>query len=241
MPNMKFIILTILLFSLIPSSILAGKLYKWVDQDGVVHVTDKPETVPKEHRSSGRELSPKNSLDRSVAKVKELWNQARPQKNPIGIGIGILAVILVAYKLLFYTRRKLGEIRRGDQLRALELSGIDDMNPVEFTDYIAKVFEHRGFKVQTPDGSLNLGVDLITEKDNVKYAVQLERQSSSVSRPVLNNLEREKHRYGCERAIVITKAYFTEDAAVFAKSKACDLVDRETLSRWVSDFEKKRG
>jgi HJR/Mrr/RecB family endonuclease len=240
MPNMKFIILTILIFSLIPSLAYSGKLYKWVDQDGVVHVTDKPETVPRELRTA-TELSPKSNIDRSIATVKDLWSQTNPQKHLMASGIGIIILILVAYRLIPYTRHKLGERRRADALRALVLSGIDDMNPIEFTDYIVKLLESRGFKVQTPDSSLNRGVHVIAEKNKLKYAVQVEQQSCSVSRPVLNNLEREKHRYGCERAILITRSYFTEDAAEFAKSTACDLIDRDTLSNWIRDFEKRRG
>lgn len=115
------------------------------------------------------------------------------------------------------------------------------MNAIEYTNYIGKLLAHRGFKVVSPEGDLNLGIDLIIEKDKNKYAVQLKQQSSQFSKPVVNDIDREKHRYGCNRAMIITNNHFTEDATELAKAKGCVLVDRDTLAVWIRNFERKRG
>ncbi len=239
MQNSKFILFVICLIFLIPAISLAGKLYKWVDKSGVVHVTDNPETIPEEHRDEIKELGPENKVDKSLEKFKEAWKQTGSQKNLIGIGIAGVLIILIGYKILIYIKPKFQERKRTKRLRALELSGVDNMNAVEFTNYIGELFANRGFKVETPQGTFNLSVDLIAEKNKVKYAVQLKQQSSSVLKPVLNEIEREKHRYSCSRGMIITNDYFTEDATEFAKSKGTVLIDRDTLAEWIKDFEKK--
>jgi restriction system protein len=235
----KLIFFAIFFIVLIPTTALAGKLYKWVDKNGVVHVTDDPENVPEEHRSSVKKGLHENKLDRSVAKVKEIWKHTDSKKNLIGMGVALFVIGLLAYKLVLYTKPKLQERRRAKQLRALELSGIDNMNAVEYTNYIGKLLAHRGFKVIPPEGDLNLGVDLIIEKNKNKYAVQLKQQSSQVSKPVVIAIDREKHRYDCNSAMIITNNHFSEDAAELGKSKGCVLVDRDTLAGWIRNFKKK--
>jgi len=79
---------------------------------------------------------------------------------------------------------------------------------------------------------------MIAKKNDHKYAVQINRQTGSVSRLLVSDIDREKHRYGCDKAMLITNSYFSEDVIELAKSTGCELVDRDTLGKWILDFQR---
>ncbi len=239
MQGTKFILIIIYLILLTSSVVFAARIYKWVDEDGVVHVTDNPETIPEKHRHGIKEPGTEGKIDKLLAKLKEVWNKSDSQKNLIGIVIAGFVFILICHKILIYTKLKSQKRKRAKRDRVLQLSGIDKMNLDEFKNYVCNLLDRRGFKIEAPDGDFNLGVDFIAQKKNVKYAVQLKKQPSTVSSLAISDIEREKHRYGCNASMVISDNYFTEDAIQSASSKGCELVDRETLADWVEDFWKK--
>ncbi|HZX12818.1 MAG TPA: restriction endonuclease, partial [Thermodesulfobacteriota bacterium] len=90
----------------------------------------------------------------------------------------------------------------------------------------------------TTDATLDLGINMIAKKNDHKYAVQINRQTDSVSRLLVSDIDREKHRYGCDKAMLITNSYFSDDAIELAKSTGCELVDRDALAKWVLDFQR---
>lgn len=236
MPTERFILIIIFLAFLTPATSYGGKLYKWVDKDGVVHVTDDPEKIPNEHPGTVKKSAPESKVETTLAKAKEIWKQV---KDKIASVIAILVIITLLYLMLKYTKSRLNEKKREKCLRALKQSGIDNLDHAQFREYIGALLAGRGFSLKKPDGTLDLGVDLIAEGDKTKYAVKIKRQSSPVSRTVVNDLEREKHLNSCSRAMIISNDYFTDDAAEIAISNGCELVDREKLGEWILDS--KRG
>src|SRR5574341_1380642 len=249
MKFIKFTVIALCLVVLIPPAVSAKQLYKWVDKDGVVHVTDNPESIPSEYRSSAVKQKPKSGSGATIEKIEKGFKNVFDEvsrlvkeniKKTVVGALVITGLIALVYLLRSYLKFKEHKDReRG--LRALEILNIDNINRSEFEDYIIRVLTHKGFKVETTGEKIALGVTLIAKKDGHKYAVQIERQTGAVSRLALSDVDREKHRYGCDKVILITNSYFSEDAIELAKSTGCELVDRDTLAMWVLGFQRSKG
>lgn len=246
MHGVKFISVTISLILLAASVSFAGKMYKWVDKSGVIHVTDDPANIPHEYRSLVEESNSKSKSGAIIKKMKKGSNDALDEvlrvieknREKILVGVPLIAVLIaLVYSLRHYLKLK-GSGEKQRRLRALESLNIDNMDEAGFERCVSELLVHRGFRVEKTGDLFNLGVDFIAQKNNLKYAVQIIQQTVSVSRIAVSDAEREKHRYGCDRAMLITNGYFTQDAVELSVSKGCDLVDRDILAEWILDFQK---
>ena len=246
MKYIKFTVIALCLIVLMPPTVSAKQLYKWVDKNGVVHVTDNPESIPSEYRSSAVKSKPKSGSGATIEKIEKGFKNAfegvsRQAKEHIRkIITGALVIIgLIALVYLFRSYLKFKEQKERERgLRALEILNIDGISRTEFENYIIRLLTHRGFKVETTNATLDLGINMIAKKNDHKYAVQINRQTGSVSRLLVSDIDREKHRYGCDKAMLITNSYFSEDVIELAKSTGCELVDRDTLGKWILDFQR---
>jgi HJR/Mrr/RecB family endonuclease len=146
--------------------------------------------------------------------------------------IAIIAAIAVA----IYVKICVSKDRR---LRALQISNIDKMAGHEFEGYVKSLLAERGFYVQTTKTSGDLGVDLTAEKNGQLVSVQIKRQSKPVSRRAVSDAVAGMAHYKCNAAMVITNNYFTPGAKELAKDNRCELVDRDTLTKWIVDFQSK--
>ncbi len=239
---MKFIIVAICLTVLMSPIVFAGKLYKWIDKDGVINVTNDPKKIPPEYREVAEEWNSKDSGDKTI--VKEIREEKGSKKEggkeisfkkfvvPVIIA---LVIILLVYVAIYKYKKKVKERR----LRALELSNIDSMQKTEFEDYISRLLAHRGFKVEGTKDPVDLGVDVIAQKNDLKYAVQVKQDAGLVPRLTVSDTVAGKYHYDCNTAMVVTNSYFAEDAIELARSTECELVDRNTLAEWIFDFQKK--
>ena len=245
MKYIKFTVIALCLIVLMPPTVSAKQLYKWVDKNGVVHVTDNPESIPSEYRSSAVKSKPKSGSGATIEKIEKGFKNAfegvsRQAKEHIRkIITGALVIIgLIALAFILRGYLKLKEQKERERgLRALEILNIDSISRTEFENYVIRLLTHRGFKVETTDATLDLGINMIAKKNDHKYAVQIERQTGSVSRLAVSDVDREKHRYGCDKVILITNSYFSEDAIELAKSTGCELVNRDILAEWILDFQ----
>lgn len=245
MKYIKFTVIALCLIVLIPPIVSAKQLYKWVDKDGVVHVTDNPESIPSEYRSSAVKSKPKSGSGATTEKIEKGFKNAfegvssLAKENIRKIITGALVIIgLIALIYLFRSYLKFKEQKERERgLRALEILNIDSISRTEFENYVIRLLTHRGFKVETTDAALNLGINMIAKKHDHKYAVQIERQTGLVSRLAVSDIDREKHRYGCDKVMLITNSNFSEDAIELAKSTGCELVDRDILAEWILDFQ----
>jgi HJR/Mrr/RecB family endonuclease len=122
-------------------------------------------------------------------------------------------------------------------MKALQMSDVDNMNGLDFEQYVAVLFRHRGYTARVTKASGDLGVDIILEKDGIRYGVQVKRYSKPVSRLAVSDAVGGLKHYKCQGAIVVTNNYFTRDALELARSNNCQLVDRDLLADWISDFQ----
>lgn len=249
MHTVKFFVVPVCLILLAVPVSFAGKIYKWVDKNGVNHFTNNPTTIPHEYRSLVEESDSKGKSGAIIENIEkgsknafdEVVKLLKGNREKVQVAVPLIAVLITLVNLLLgYLRLK--RQREGKRrLRALELANIDNINKTEFEDYVGGILTYRGFKVEKKGDCINLGVNFIAQKNNLKYAVQIVQKAGLVSRVAVSDGDREKHRYGCDRAMLITNGYFAQDAIELSVSKGCDLIDRDALANWIANFQKSNG
>jgi restriction system protein len=143
----------------------------------------------------------------------------------------IILIILIATKVASYNKEK-------SSLKALQLADVDSMTGANFENYVALLLRHQGFKAQVTRASNDFGVDIVAEKNKLKYAVQVKRYSRSVSRRAVSDAAGGKSYYKCNAAMVVTNNFFTAGAKELASSAKCELVDRNQLAKWIIDYQR---
>lgn len=116
---------------------------------------------------------------------------------------------------------------------AAELSGIDVMEGHNFEYWCANALRDCGFiNVQVTPGSGDQGVDVLAEKDGIKYAVQCKRYNSDLGNTPVQEVHSGKTFYHCHVGAVMTNRSFTAGARKLAKETGTLLWDRE----WIVDY-----
>jgi restriction system protein len=130
-----------------------------------------------------------------------------------------------------------GWIIANRKFRAMQIANIDTMSGVEFEQYLQRLLNHRGFSVSMTRATGDLGVDLIASLRADKFAVQVKRSRSKISRRAVSDAVAGILHYRCNRAMVITNNYFTRGAITLARSTNCTLVNRDLLAQWIVELQ----
>jgi restriction system protein len=139
-----------------------------------------------------------------------------------GLALQAAAAVLVVGRVI----AALLTLRR----RRSNLDELDLMSGLEFEEYVAALLRRRGWTVEVTPGSHDLGVDLVAEKKDQRFAVQVKRQEAPVSRRAVSDAVAGCVHYDCTGAMVVTNSYFTRGALELAESTECELIDRDTLA-----------
>lgn len=123
------------------------------------------------------------------------------------------------------------------KLRALDIAAIDTMDPLEFEKYVAKLLKHRGFINIKLTERYDYGVDIVAEKDNVRWGVQVKRYKRLVKAEAVRQVVPALVRYKCDRSMVVTNSTFSRPARELASDNNCVLVDRDQLAQWIVEFQ----
>lgn len=107
---------------------------------------------------------------------------------------------------------------------------VKDMNGVEFERYVAAALKRKGFrKISMTPITGDYGVDITAERDGVRYAFQCKRYSSPVGVAAVQQIYSGSHKYGAERAVVVTNSTYTPNAKILADDLGVTLWDLEML------------
>lgn len=113
------------------------------------------------------------------------------------------------------------------------MSYIDSMEGHEFERFIAALLCRLGYqKVEVTRGSGDQGVDILAEKDDIRYAIQCKCYSSDLGNTPVQEVNAGKAIYHCHVGVVVTNRYFTKgakDAAVATGVIFWDRVKLQTL------------
>ena len=139
------------------------------------------------------------------------------------IVIGIISLTIIS-KLVF---RVSGYIK----LRNPDMAVIDCMTGLEFERYIAGLLKNQGYTNVRLTEKYDYGVDIIANKDGIRWGIQVKRYSSLVKADAVRQVVTALRSYNCDRAMVVTNSTFSHTANELARSNDCVLIDRNILLR----------
>lgn len=153
----------------------------------------------------------------------------RAKHNLMVVAIVIGVIIFISMVCTIY--RKLH--------RKYTLKQLDEMDGHQFEYACADILKANGYKhVKVTRGSGDFGVDVIAEKDKVRYAIQCKRYNHKLDNTPIQEVVGGLAYYQCDKGAVMTNQYFTEPAKQLAQVNDIKLLDRDTLSHMVDKTEK---
>jgi len=112
---------------------------------------------------------------------------------------------------------------------------IDALDGQAFEYWCAGILEKNGFtNVQVTGGSGDQGVDIIAEKDEIRYAIQCKCYSSNLGNTPIQEVNAGKTLYDCHVGVVMTNRYFTKSAENLAKATGTLLWNRDKILQFAS-------
>jgi restriction system protein len=147
---------------------------------------------------------------------------------------GYVKYVLAAIILLFVARLVIKLVRKFRIVRRnLYLRDIDTMNGIDFEYYIAQLLVELGCDNVSLTEKYDYGVDIVAEKDGVRWGIQVKRHSGLVKAAAVRQVVTGLRLYGCDRAMVITNSTFSNVAQRLAAGNDCILIDRTRLDALV--------
>lgn len=107
---------------------------------------------------------------------------------------------------------------------------IDSMDGREFETQVAELLELLGYEDVEQTPYYDKGADILAVKDGLRVAVQVKRWSSPVGVDAVRQLIDGTRRYGCERGLLVTNSYLTDEAKRSAEAWEIEVWDRRTLA-----------
>ncbi|MBK8506420.1 MAG: restriction endonuclease [Saprospiraceae bacterium] len=116
----------------------------------------------------------------------------------------------------------------------IRFQGVD---PSEFEDFIAYLFDRNGYDQIQTSYSADFGADVIVKKEGIKTAVQVKRyfELHKVGVSDINQVIGAQQYYQCDQALMITTSSYTPAAKQLAATAGVILWDWERLEKAISD------
>jgi len=103
------------------------------------------------------------------------------------------------------------------------------MDGLRFEQYVADILRKQGYCNVSLTEQYDYGVDIVADKDGIRWGVQVKRYSSLVKAEAVRQVLTGLRLYGCDRAMVITNSTFSNVAKRLAEGNDCVLIDRAGL------------
>jgi restriction system protein len=111
------------------------------------------------------------------------------------------------------------------------LDGVDEMTGSEFERWLETFFLRLGFQVERTPYRGDYGADFVLTWNGIRIAVQAKRSSQLVGVQAIQQVVAARAYYGCERTMVVTNSYFTEQAMLLAKKNGVWIRHRDDLAK----------
>ena len=135
----------------------------------------------------------------------------------------ILGLVLIG-RLVFYLLEQKKLAKSG-------IADIDKMDGKTFEKYLKVFFEKLGYKVERTKYIGDYGADLVASNNGVKTVIQAKRYKSKVGIKAVQEAVASKGYYNCDKAMVVTNSYFTNQARTLASRNKVELWDKKVLVR----------
>lgn len=114
---------------------------------------------------------------------------------------------------------------------------IDTLDGYNFEKVCAHILCCNGYiNICVTSGSKDRGIDIIAEKDGMKYAVQCKHYSSNVGNHAVQEAFSGKSIYNADVAVVLTNSYFTQQAEQDARTLCVELWNRSKLLNMIENI-----
>jgi len=141
----------------------------------------------------------------------------------------IIGVVLIIVCVVWFIKKIL-HIFKGGQIT---MKKIDNMSGLDFEKYVAIMLKKQGYiKVRLTE-KYDLGVDIIAEKDGIRWGIQVKRYSGLVKASAVRQVVSALNVYHCDKAMVISNSNYSCTAQRLAESNKCVLVGRNILLLWL--------
>ncbi|WP_342549990.1 restriction endonuclease [Paenibacillus sp. FSL P2-0089] len=117
-----------------------------------------------------------------------------------------------------------------------DMSDIDLMTGHEFEHFVSGLFTKMGYLTTVTKGSGDQGIDVIVEKNDLKYGIQVKCYSNTVTNKAIQEVVAGIAHYKLDRGIVITNNYFTSSATELALSNNILLWDRNIIKEKIKEY-----
>ena len=126
---------------------------------------------------------------------------------------------------------RLRQHRQSRQYRLQQLAARNwrAMRGGDLETFLEKVFSELQYSVERTGGAGDQGVDLITERDGHRIALQVKGYLDSVPNTAIQEAFTGMAFYKCDTCAVITNSRFTTGGKNIASSVGCALIDENTL------------
>lgn len=121
--------------------------------------------------------------------------------------------------------------------RPTNYKDVDAMDGLKFEQYVAVLLRSNGFQNVTLTEKYDLGIDIIAEKNSIRWGIQVKRHSGLVKAVAVRQVVTALRLYGCDRPMVITNSVYSTVAKQLAIGNDCVLIDRLGLK----ELENNRG
>lgn len=110
------------------------------------------------------------------------------------------------------------------------LAEIDQFDGDTFEYYVVVLMSVLGYSnVKKTQASNDYGVDVVCEKDGIRYGIQCKRYKGAVGRDAVQQVASGLNHYHCNKGIVITNSTFTRNARTLAQENDVLLIDRQKM------------
>ncbi len=115
---------------------------------------------------------------------------------------------------------------------------VDAMDGHAFEYWCADLLSKNGFSsVEVTPGSGDHGVDVLAEKEGIRYAIQCKCYSHDLGNTPVQEVYAGKEMYRCQVGVVMTNRYFTSGAKTLAEQTRVLLWDRDKLQSLIESAE----
>ena len=128
-------------------------------------------------------------------------------------------------------------LRDSERMVQESILNMDYMGGSRFEYFCADILKKKGYEnVEVTKGSGDQGVDIIAERDGIRYAIQCKCYSSTVGNKAVQEVYAGKDFYRCQIGVVMTNNYFTKSAIELAESNGTILWDRDSLNMFMKTY-----
>ena len=118
-----------------------------------------------------------------------------------------------------------------------EFNRIDVMDGHRFEYWCADLLKKNDYiNVEVTKGSGDQGVDVIAEKEDIRFAIQCKCQANNLSNKPIQEINAGRLFYKCQIGVVMTNRYFTEGAKELAMTTGVLLWDRDKIKKLLSNI-----